>query len=149
MICDLAFVIVNGPFGDPVTLTKQQDSSVGNMYRRTFHIVFIFLVLGYVRGLNLPPFFTADMNQFTLTENTQVGSAVYTLEGEDPEGSRVRFGIQGTDKFEVDPNTGVVTVALPIDRESQTEINNNEIRLVSFLLYHSTIQFNRSKIRDL
>ena len=59
-----------------------------------------------------------------------MGSPVYTLQGEDPEGSRVRFGLQGTDKFEVDPNSGVVTVALPIDRESQSEINNNEIRFV-------------------
>ena len=44
--------------------------------------------------MNLPPFFTADMNQFTLEENTRVGSPVYTLEGEDPEGSPVKFGIQ-------------------------------------------------------
>ena len=45
-------------------------------------------------GLNLPPYFTADMNQHTLVENTPVGSPVYTLEGQDPEGSQVKFGIQ-------------------------------------------------------
>ena len=50
-------------------------------------------------GLNLPPFFTKDMNQHTLVENTPVGSAIYTLEGEDPEGSEVIFDLDGTDMF--------------------------------------------------
>ncbi len=38
--------------------------------------------------LNLAPFFTADMNQHTLRENTPVGQVVYRLDGIDPEGSR-------------------------------------------------------------
>ena len=78
--------------------------------------------------LNLPPFFIKDMNQHTLVENTPVGSAIYTLEGEDPEGSQVMFGLEGTDMFKVDKITGAVTVALPIDRESQSGISDNEIR---------------------
>lgn len=68
------------------------------------------------------------MNQHTLTENTPLGSAIYTLKGEDPEGSEVMFAIDGTDMFLVDETTGVVTVALSIDRESQSGINDNEIR---------------------
>lgn len=79
-------------------------------------------------GLNLPPFFIQDMNQHTLVENTPVGSAIYTLKGEDPEGSEVMFGLDGTDMFLVDESTGVVTVARPIDRESQNDISDNEIR---------------------
>ena len=44
-------------------------------------------------------------------------------------GKVTNFVLQGTDKFSVDPLTGVVRVALPIDRESQTGISDNEIRL--------------------
>jgi len=81
-----------------------------------------------ILALNLPPYFIKDMNQYTLEENTPVGSPVYTLEGADPEESPIRFGIEGTDKFLVDAVTGVVTVAQPIDRESQSGISDNEIR---------------------
>ena len=57
-------------------------------------VVVVLLQSTLVAALNLPPFFTRDMNQHTLTENTPPGSVVYTLEGRDPEGSSVRFGIQ-------------------------------------------------------
>ena len=77
---------------------------------------------------NLAPEFTRDMNQHTVKENTPVGSAVYTLEGTDPEGSEIRFGIEGTEVFRVDSRTGVVTVARPIDREAQAGLSDNEIR---------------------
>ena len=39
------------------------------------------------------------------------------------------YGIEGTDKLVVDAVTGDVSVAQPIDRESRSEINDNEIRL--------------------
>ena len=80
-------------------------------------------------GLNLAPFFTADMNQHTLTENTPVGTVIYTLAGEDPEGSPVKYGIKGTDKFSVDPIDGKVRVIEAIDREARNDFNDNEIRL--------------------
>ena len=60
----------------------------------TSMVVVMLLQSTMVDALNLPPFFTRDMNQHTLTENTPPGSVVYTLEGRDPEGSSVRFGIQ-------------------------------------------------------
>lgn len=86
-----------------------------------------------VSALNLAPFFTDDMNQHTLKENTPVGTVVYQLLGEDPEGSPVTFGIEGTKKLRVDPRSGQVTVAEEIDRESPVgELglsNDNEIRL--------------------
>ena len=91
-------------------------------------ILLFLVILKTVRGGNLAPEFTKDMNQHTLEENTPVGSAVYTLEGVDPEGSEIEFGIEDTDTFRVDPKTGVVTVARPIDRESQSGISDNEIR---------------------
>jgi hypothetical protein len=80
-------------------------------------------------GLNLAPFFTADMNQHTLEENTPVGSVVYRLQGEDPEGSPVTFGIEGSKKLTVNSETGEVTVAEGIDRESSLRDLDNEIRL--------------------
>ena len=88
------------------------------------------LLVYTVEGLNLAPFFTADMNQHTLMENTPVGSVIYTLKGEDPEGSAVKFDLTGTDKLSVDPTTGEVRVEKPIDRESRADFNDNEIRLM-------------------
>ena len=78
-------------------------------------------------GLNLAPFFTADMNQHTLLENTAAGAVIYRLKGEDPEGSEVFFGLEGTDKLSVDSATGEVRVVEPFDREAAD--NDNEIRL--------------------
>ena len=88
------------------------------------------LLVYKTEGLNLAPFFTADMNQHTIMENTPVGSVIYTLRGEDPEGSAVRFGLKGTDKLSVDPASGEVRVEKPIDRESRADFNDNEIRLM-------------------
>jgi hypothetical protein len=99
------------------------------MKKLTF-LTFLCLLVYTVEGLNLAPFFTADMNQHTLMENTPVGSVIYTLKGEDPEGSAVKFDLKGTDKLSVDPTTGEVRVEKPIDRESRSDFNDNEIRLM-------------------
>lgn len=66
---------------------------------------------------NMPPVFTQDMNNLALSETTPVGTVVYTLEGYDPEGGAVRFGLLGTDNFAVQPITGAVTVIKALDRE--------------------------------
>lgn len=58
-----------------------------------------------------------DMNNQALYESTPVGEVVYRLEGYDPEGSPVHYGLLGTDRFTVDRDTGEVTVAKPLDRE--------------------------------
>ena len=99
-----------------------------------------------VSGLNLAPFFTADMNQHTILENTPVGSVIYTLKGEDPEGSVVRFGLKGTDKLAVDPATGEVRVEKPIDRESRTDFNDNEIRFMVIIEVRNTLHKLRNTI---
>ena len=80
-----------------------------------------------VQGLNLAPVFTQNMNQHTIKENTPVGSIIYTLQGEDPEGSRVEYGLTGTDILKADPFTGSVSVIKEIDRE---KVPNSEVRLV-------------------
>lgn len=57
------------------------------------------------------------MNNHVLSESVPVGTIVYTLEGYDPEGGNVSFGLIGSDNFEVDPNSGKVKVVKPLDRE--------------------------------
>lgn len=46
-----------------------------------------------------------------------IGTSVYRLQGADPEGSVVNFGIIGTNKLGVNRQTGVVSITAPIDRE--------------------------------
>lgn len=52
-----------------------------------------------------------------LSESTKVGTEVFVLKGHDPEGSPVKYGIQLTDHFVVNPRTGVITLAKPLNRE--------------------------------
>ena len=66
---------------------------------------------------NSPPAFVKDMNNLVLSEATPVGTVVYKLEGFDPEGSDVTYGLIGTDNFKVDSKTGDVEVVKPLDRE--------------------------------
>lgn len=70
-------------------------------------------------NVNEPPIFDAGGTPvgLPLSEATAVGSEIFTLKGHDPEGSQVKYGIQSTDKFIVDSNTGVITLAKPLDRE--------------------------------
>lgn len=69
---------------------------------------------------NLPPIFTEDMNNLALSEATPVGYSVYKLEGYDPEGGEVTFGLIGSENFSVDPKTGEVKVIKALDREVRT-----------------------------
>ncbi|XP_076686160.1 cadherin 87A isoform X2 [Andrena cerasifolii] len=64
---------------------------------------------GYPAGLPLP-------------ESTKVGTEVYVLKGHDPEGSPVKYGIQLTDHFVVNPRTGIITLAKPLNREENDTI---------------------------
>lgn len=61
--------------------------------------------------------FTQDMNNLALSETTPLNSIVYTLEGFDPEGANVTFGLIGSDNFEVNPTTGNVKLIKELDRE--------------------------------
>ncbi|XP_014253016.1 cadherin-87A [Cimex lectularius] len=78
--------------------------------------LFLAVVIGGAYG-NQPPLFTHDMDNTILFENESVGKVVATLQGEDPEGAEVRYGISGTDKFQVDSKTGEVTLVKPLDYE--------------------------------
>ncbi|XP_038210910.1 cadherin-23 [Zerene cesonia] len=89
----------------------------------------ILLILGIVQiclsqVINRAPHFmpqTGDMSQFSVAEDTAVGTPVYQLKGIDPENSRLTYSISGQ-YFSVDSNTGVVTLAKSLDREEQATL---------------------------
>lgn len=72
---------------------------------------------------NESPIFSHDMNNFVISENTSVGTIIYTLQGYDPENSSLHFGIEGTDHLTVDRNTGEVKLIKPFDREVKFVFN--------------------------
>ncbi|XP_039748897.1 cadherin-23 [Pararge aegeria] len=74
--------------------------------------------------INRAPHFipqTGDMSQFSLPEDTPVGTPVYHLKGIDPENGQLRYSISGQ-YFSVDSLTGVVTLAKSLDREEQPSL---------------------------
>lgn len=82
----------------------------------------VLLFILHESAANLPPKFTRTIDLTVIPENTPVGTSVFRLEGFDPENSPVSFGIEGTDRFAVDKDTGVVTVQNKIDREEAETI---------------------------
>ncbi|XP_074032325.1 cadherin 87A [Leptinotarsa decemlineata] len=64
-----------------------------------------------------------DMNNLVIPENTPVGTVIYSLQGNDPENSRVHYDLQGTDVLQVDHTTGEVTVVKPLDYEKNNTLN--------------------------
>ncbi|XP_015601930.1 cadherin-23 [Cephus cinctus] len=70
--------------------------------------------------INRAPHFIqgGDMARLAVSEGTQPGAPVYTLQGEDPEGSRLHYSISG-EYFTVDRETGVVILRKALDREAQ------------------------------
>ena len=73
---------------------------------------------------NRPPVLVqgGDLRNFEVYEDTPVGTAVYTLVGQDPEGSKIFYTISG-DYFSADVTTGVVTLKKALDRESVPKID--------------------------
>jgi len=70
------------------------------------------------------PVFNKYMDNEALSENIPIGQSVYKLEGVDSFGNEkdLIYGIEGTDYLVVDLNTGVVTIAKPLDHEVQIVI---------------------------
>ncbi|KAL2078477.1 hypothetical protein ACEWY4_026162 [Coilia grayii] len=75
---------------------------------------------------NGPDSLNGNMALFSISEDTPVGTQVYVLNGTDPEGDSVRYGIafeKGTKEyFTVDSKSGNVTLVSELDREHQDEI---------------------------
>ncbi|XP_045923932.1 cadherin-related family member 1 [Micropterus dolomieu] len=68
-----------------------------------------------------------NMALFSISEDTPVGTQIYILNGTDPEGDPVRYGLTfekgSKEYFMVDPKTGNVTLIQELDREKQHEIS--------------------------
>ncbi|XP_066591300.1 cadherin-87A [Prorops nasuta] len=75
-------------------------------------------------NVNEPPVLEAGdyPSGLPLPESTKVGTKVFELKGHDPEGTPVKYGIELTDKFSVNPRTGVITLAKPLNREEDETI---------------------------
>ncbi|XP_074519303.1 cadherin-related family member 1a isoform X2 [Halichoeres trimaculatus] len=67
------------------------------------------------------------MALFSISEDTPVGTQVYILNGTDPEGDPVRYGLsfeKGSQEYlRVEPKSGNVTLIQELDREKQDEIS--------------------------
>ncbi|XP_068630269.1 cadherin-87A [Battus philenor] len=84
-------------------------------------LIVCLLQISLAQVINRAPHFvpqTGDMSQFSLPEDTPVGTPVYHLKGVDPENGQLRYSISGQ-YFSVDSLTGVVTLAKTLDREEQ------------------------------
>ncbi|MBN3302718.1 CDHR1 protein, partial [Amia calva] len=66
------------------------------------------------------------MALLNLSEDTPVGTQIYILNGTDPEGDPVTFGLAfeagSKEYFKVDPKTGNITLVQELDREKQDEV---------------------------
>uniref|UniRef100_A0A3Q1GJY4 Cadherin-related family member 1 n=1 Tax=Acanthochromis polyacanthus TaxID=80966 RepID=A0A3Q1GJY4_9TELE len=64
---------------------------------------------------------------FSLSEDTAVGTQIYCLNGTDPEGQEVRYGLSfdpgSKEYFRVDPESGNITLVEKLDREKQDSID--------------------------
>lgn len=109
----------------------------------------VLLTPSWGQVINRAPHFIhgGDMARLAVSEGTPPGAAVYTLQGEDPEGSKLHYSISG-EYFTVNRESGVVILRKPLDRESQDLIeviisitgNNNpslqkRIRLYKLIIY--------------
>uniref|UniRef100_A0A672KTQ4 Photoreceptor cadherin n=1 Tax=Sinocyclocheilus grahami TaxID=75366 RepID=A0A672KTQ4_SINGR len=67
-----------------------------------------------------------NLGLFSISEDTSVGTHVYTLNGSDPEGEPVTYGMTfdkgSKDYFSVEPKSGNVTLIQTLDREVRDEI---------------------------
>ncbi|MBN3272664.1 CDHR1 protein, partial [Polyodon spathula] len=75
---------------------------------------------------NGPSAKNGNMALFSLPEDTAIGTQVYILNGTDPEGDPVTFGLAFEpgfkNYFKVDSQTGIVTLIEELDREKQGEV---------------------------
>ncbi|KAJ8680655.1 hypothetical protein QAD02_016442 [Eretmocerus hayati] len=78
------------------------------------------LYSGNGQVVNRAPHFIhgGDMGRLAVSEGTPPGAPVYTLQAEDPEGSRLHYSISG-EYFSVERDTGVVVLRKQLDREAQ------------------------------
>ncbi|KAM9364967.1 cadherin-related family member 1a [Pholidichthys leucotaenia] len=76
---------------------------------------------------NGPYSYSGNMALFSLSEDMAVGTQIYCLNGTDPEGQEVRYGLSfepgSKEYFRIDPKSGVITLIEKLDREKQDSID--------------------------
>ncbi|XP_029377670.1 cadherin-related family member 1a [Echeneis naucrates] len=76
---------------------------------------------------NGPYSHNGNLALFSLSEDTPVGTQIYSLNGTDPEGQEVRYGLSfhpgSQEYFTVDPKSGNITLVEKLDREKQDSID--------------------------
>ncbi|XP_042364401.1 cadherin-related family member 1 [Plectropomus leopardus] len=76
---------------------------------------------------NGPSSIHGNMALFSISEDTPIGTQIYILNGTDPEGDPVRYGLTfekgSKEYFRVDSRSGNVTLIQELDREKQDEIS--------------------------
>ncbi|XP_054654282.1 cadherin-related family member 1 isoform X2 [Dunckerocampus dactyliophorus] len=93
-------------------------------------LVFALLRICFAQADFAPYFFdngpyshNGNMALFSLSEDTPVGTQIYCLNGTDPEGQEVSYGISfdpgSKEYFRINPKTGNVTLVEKLDREKQ------------------------------
>ncbi|XP_013185198.1 cadherin-87A [Amyelois transitella] len=104
-----------------IILQRRKFASVASEPPLLLLLLSLMAAQAQAQVVNRAPHFvpqTGDMAQFSLPEDTPVGTPVYHLKGIDPENSQLRYSISGQ-YFSVDALTGVVTLARSLDREHQ------------------------------
>ncbi|KAK5882476.1 hypothetical protein CesoFtcFv8_021058 [Champsocephalus esox] len=99
-----------------------------------FTLLFVFVHACFAQA-DFAPFFydngpynyNGNMALFSLSEDTAVGTQIYCLNGTDPEGQEVRYGLSfdpgSKEYFRVNSKTGNITLAEKLDREKQDSID--------------------------
>ncbi|XP_031434505.1 cadherin-related family member 1 isoform X2 [Clupea harengus] len=97
-------------------------------------LLVVFAQFTFATHLDYAPYFfdngpnsnSGNLALFSLSEDTPVGTQIYILNGTDPEGQPVTYGLTfepgSKELFRVDPKSGTVTLIEELDREVQDEI---------------------------
>ncbi|XP_037322371.2 cadherin-related family member 1 isoform X1 [Pungitius pungitius] len=76
---------------------------------------------------NGPYIYNGNLALFSLSEDTAVGTQIYCLNGTDPEGQDVRYGLSfdpgSKEYFRIDPKSGNITLVEQLDREKEDSID--------------------------
>ncbi|XP_070708245.1 cadherin-related family member 1a [Pempheris klunzingeri] len=103
--------------------------------KKTHSLLFLLLLHFTLGQSDYAPYFydngpsstNGNMALFSISEDTLVGTQIYILNGTDPEGDPVRYGLTfekgSREYFRVDSKTGNVTLIQELDREKQGEIS--------------------------
>ncbi|XP_047464101.1 cadherin-related family member 1 isoform X2 [Mugil cephalus] len=103
--------------------------------KKTHALLFLLLLHFTLGQSDYAPYFydngpsstSGNMALFSISEDTPVGTQIYILNGTDPEGDPVRYGLtfeKGSQEyFRVEPKSGNVTLIKELDREKQDEIS--------------------------